>query len=67
MSLSRKHYCAVAAIISRHAVIEGYGPELDSATKRIVGELADDLASMFASDNPNFDRARFLAACKVTA
>jgi hypothetical protein len=27
--------------------------------------MAEDLAKMFQSDNPRFDRSRFLAACGV--
>jgi len=27
-------------------------------------KIEDDLADLFANDNPNFDRARFLAACE---
>jgi hypothetical protein len=54
MSLSRKHYCAVAAIIAK---VGG------DNSQRYAIELAD----YFTADNPNFDRAQFLAACKVTA
>jgi hypothetical protein len=32
-----------------------------------IRSTAFDLADYFASDNPNLDRSRFLAACKVTA
>lgn len=64
--LSRKHYKAVAAsfannkpVISIHTMDE-YGPRYE--TWRIVTE---DLASVFAADNPAFDRAKFLRACGV--
>ena len=35
--------------------------------QRATSEIATALASYFAADNPNFDRARFLAACNVEA
>ena len=57
MSLSRKHYVAVAAILSEYT---------DNGT-HTPGFIAEDLASYFASDNPAFDRQRFLKACGVEA
>jgi hypothetical protein len=68
MSLSRKHYCAVAAILADPVVHVQTGPEYKSrpATPSDVRiAFIHEFANMFAADNPNFDRARFLAACKV--
>jgi hypothetical protein len=79
MSLSRKHYCAVAAVIgfekdplvalSRIDDIAAVLPRKQGKAIRSIvwgdGELVPQLADYFASDNPNFDRSRFLAACKV--
>ena len=63
MSLSKKNYEAVAAVL---AGSKRTGPELDGwdlgyEAHRI--NIADDLADYFAADNPRFDRARFLKAC----
>lgn len=73
MALSRKNYEAVAAIVASvgpaptHAgdsspYVRGFG----SGAASSQGIVADKLADYFASDNPRFDRARFLKACGVT-
>jgi hypothetical protein len=54
MSMSRKHYVAVADLLSRSAA-----KGTDRAT---VEYLAVGLADIFAADNSRFDRERFLAA-----
>ena len=51
--MSRKHYVAIAAVIAR----------IGDDVERINAALS--LASIFANDNRNFDRARFLSACKA--
>ena len=62
--MTKKHYEAIAAIIAYRADMQypsdkvGYG----AATLRI---LAGELADYFATDNKNFDRARFLKACGI--
>lgn len=68
--LSRKHYCAVAARIKELDLGVCQSPTgefTDKAYQLALAHVAGSLASYFASDNPNFDRSRFLAACKVTA
>lgn len=50
MSMSRKHYVAIARAV-------------DLADNKV--DVAYNLASIFANDNPRFDRARFLEACGV--
>ena len=63
--MTRKNFEAIAAIVKDE--VEATLPLSDPAT--IVGaaygieELAKSLADYFASDNPNFDRRRFLTAC----
>lgn len=47
--MTRKHFKAIAEIISSQ-------PDVSIT-------LAEELASYFKSDNPNFDRDRFLTAC----
>ena len=46
-----RHYKAIAALIADLDDAYGYGDT-----------MRDGFAHMFASDNPRFDRARFLAA-----
>ena len=43
--------------------------ELDSnpAARQAVERVAEGLASIFATENPRFDRARFLKACGLPA
>jgi hypothetical protein len=69
MSLSRKHYCAVAAILKAahtEATIElEAGSPFRAGFIGATHRLTNELACFFGDDNPNFDRARFLAACKV--
>ena len=50
-----RHYKAIAAML--HEAI--YTPNAEHKT---LHQVRDQLADMFASDNPRFDRARFLAA-----
>ncbi len=59
--LSRKHYIEVAKIFASHS--HGYKPETIEA--RTATWFAQELADVYAADNPAFDRAGFLAACGV--
>lgn len=49
MSLSRKHYEAIADIINRNS-------------KTSPGTIADRLADYFETESPNFDREKFMTA-----
>ncbi len=49
--MTKKHYEAIAAILKK---AEEYGASVPHM-----------LADFFASDNPKFDRARFLQACGI--
>lgn len=58
--MTRKHFEAIAAIIKSNGV------EIHSDFDRgyIAGvEVAHEMADFFATQNPNFDRVRFLTAC----
>lgn len=50
--MTRKHFEAIAAIIDAQRDI---GVEIQGT--------ANELAAFFATENPNFDRERFLKAC----
>ena len=73
MSLSRKNYEAVAEIVADQSAYFADLSEHPANVDLVIGgqratsEIATALASYFAADNPNFDRARFLAACNVEA
>lgn len=57
--MSRKDYVAIAAAL-RSALAAG-------AEERSIAEAARRIADVMAAGNPRFDRARFLAACGVSA
>lgn len=54
--MSRKDYEAFALVLARNASI------LSIAAVR---RLAEQMADIFAADNPAFDRKRFYSACGV--
>ena len=61
--MTKKHYEAIASILERMHPDEdslSYQYELSRFT-----ELAERLADYFATDNPRFDRVRFLTACGI--
>ena len=57
--MSRKHYKALAEILNTYTAASRPGTlhEHDAFDR-----LVENMASMFATDNPNFDRNRFYAA-----
>lgn len=68
MSLSRKHYEAIAAVVAEQAAeYAGSVEDFSAGGAWAVEQTAKNLATYFAADNPNFDRQRFLAACQVEA
>jgi len=63
--LSKKHYKAIAEIISQEldfaTTIDGHCPNC----KYRIKTLAENLADYFEEDNPRFDRQKFLRACEL--
>lgn len=57
--MSRKHYKAIAKLISHRYWHDAMGEQ----EKLLVRSIAEDLAVEFKKDNPEFDRAKFLNAC----
>jgi hypothetical protein len=57
--MTRKDYVAIAA------AIKSSQRPATSETEQSIAELAKRLCSVFAADNPRFDRYRFLTACGV--
>ena len=60
VSMTRKHFNAIAAAIASSADDSRY----DRYTRQLI---ANQLATEFEQFNPNFDRARFIKACRVEA
>lgn len=70
MSLTKKHYEAIAAIIGstyNNAKLYTLPNYKDTARARCetLEIAASRMADYFASDNPKFNRVRFLQACGV--
>lgn len=57
--MTKKHYEAIAAAFRPYIV--------SNTGANIARPIAKDLADYFATDNKNFDRARFLQACGIEA
>jgi hypothetical protein len=62
MSLTRKHFKAMAEAINA----EAKSLDIGSEEYLMVRRIAFDLATISKSENPNFDRAKFLQACGVS-
>jgi hypothetical protein len=56
--MTRKHYIAIAGIFMHHkrCTESGIPPK---------NSIENDLADYFESDNPRFDREKFLTACGI--
>ncbi len=62
--LSRKHYVVIAAVID-NARKDASRTAFDVNGAAACSKITHELANYFASDNPAFNRAKFLAACGV--
>ena len=60
MGLTKKNYVAIAKIIK-----ERKEDIIDQAIVYGIEFITQDLADYFATDNPLFDKKRFLIACGV--
>jgi hypothetical protein len=58
MSMSRKNYEAIAAVLAK-----AYEKSVEA--KGEIADIAHELADHFVEDNSNFNRERFLEACGV--
>lgn len=57
-TMSKKHFVVIAALIKSRLE-----RETSEETKGGIRLVALDLANQFVSENPRFDKARFLTAC----
>ena len=61
--MTKKHYEAIARILQGYKLAPMY--ENDYSDYRTSDHIAEDLADYFQTDNPKFDRTRFLQACGI--
>lgn len=71
MALSSKHYAQIAQEIAKQnhllETMDGIYTPAQIRTGHVVAkQIAEGLARNFAADNPRFDTARFLAACRIS-
>ena len=61
--MSRKDYIKIAAVLNgaRESCFDNLGQKCNEYEQTAF--IARNMAHMLGHDNPNFDRARFLAAC----
>lgn len=64
--MTKKDYIAIAKVVKEE--YERYSPEDPEriCVLESLETIAINLAGVFSSDNPRFDRARFLQACGVS-
>lgn len=59
--MTKKDYIKIAQVLARERYISQAFPE----ALAIVDSLASRFCTVLAHDNPRFNRARFLAACRT--
>lgn len=64
MAMSRRHFQKIADAIAAEMCVPIIDPEFERHRDEVCLSIAERLADACASENPNFDRARFLAACQ---
>ena len=67
--MTRKDYVKIATVFANNAPAkhdDDAGGRMHQRAEKWRA-LVRDMADMLATDNPRFDRARFLAACKAVA
>lgn len=64
VTMTHQHYRKIAEII-RGITVDGEDVVGYLKERHLTASIAEQFADALASTNPNFDRARFLAACKA--
>jgi hypothetical protein len=62
--MTRKDYIKFAALINaEYAWTKAVAGDEAKRVQGVLDNLIDSMSGVFASDNANFDRARFVTAC----
>jgi len=61
--MSKKDYQAIARVLYQARKTEPAAPVFKPTAEEMRWDIAGRLATIFAADNPRFDRGRFLEAC----
>ena len=65
ITFQHRHYALLADIIKNMDMGGMYNPEYANGPSIARNALAESFADSLRHTNPNFNRARFLAACKA--
>jgi hypothetical protein len=65
MTMTKKDYILIAAVLAKRGCHIAQDPAFREGWHAALSAYAHALADALASENPRFDRARFLAACGV--
>jgi hypothetical protein len=60
--MTKKDYEKIASVIG--GVAAKYDETSASPITDVLDRIVEDLCAIFASDNPRFDRDKFIAACE---
>lgn len=66
MTMTRRHFEAIAARISARFRNAEYAARDASSYRHALQDLTSDLADICAQENPAFNRERFLKACGIS-
>lgn len=70
--MSKKHYVQFAEMLKKYETRIKYtnnyvNGNADDELNYLLNDIKHDIADIFQSDNPNFDRNRFLTACGLSS
>lgn len=63
--MTKKHYEAIAKVIKQNLPPENCFTTNASIAYSTLTTIAEELAELFAQDNPRFQRIKFLVACGI--
>lgn len=61
--MTKKHFEAIARILNMYSLNNPAPGTFDEGYHDAAFGIANDMADLFASENPRFNREKFLTAC----